>query len=440
MTMNNMHAPVTSTTRWTVFLPRPLQRIVAPLLGCLVLMICLFSTFGPSDSSATNTHHWSISQTHKFPRRIWQIWRFNPYAFEQRDLLVARTWPEVNPSYRYEVLTDQNDLYYIESHFGPGGLNRPDIVHTYRSLTTKIIKADLLRYLIAYVEGGIYADIDVEALRPISRFIPSRFDEKDIDLVIGIEIDQPDFKDHPILGPKSMSFCQWTFMSKPKHPVMLHLIDKIVAWVHEMARQQNVAIPDIQLDFDAVLSGTGPSAFTKAILKYINQNSIREVTWDTFHAMDESKLVGRVLVLTVEAFAAGQGHSDSGNLIPSLCYKSMTKTRQVTTTLNKLSSNTSIMHQIGPVHIPDIVIRSMVRWKSVIGKQNASSNGINTRQILSSYQRKSSKSKSTQRFRQTQHKPRSDSILLFKVCLMFLAHLLHNSHRRKQFLYLWEAN
>ena len=29
--------------------------------------------------------------------------------------------------------------------------------------------------------------------------------------------------------------------------------------------------------------------------------------------MSESKLVNGVLVLTVEAFAAGQGHSDSGN-------------------------------------------------------------------------------------------------------------------------------
>lgn len=38
-----------------------------------------------------------------------------------------------------------------------------------------------------------------------------------------------------------------------------------------------------------------------------------EVTWDTFHDLDESKIVSRVLVLDVEAFAAGQGHSDSGN-------------------------------------------------------------------------------------------------------------------------------
>lgn len=311
--INKMYAPTMSAMKWTAFLPRPLQRTAAPLIGFIMLFLCFASSFGPFNGADADSYHWSMSQREHFPHRIWQIWRHNPFAFEARDHLVARTWTDKNPSYRYEVITDQNDLYYVESHFGPAGLNRPDIVHTYRSLTAKIIKADMLRYLIAYVEGGVYADIDVEALRPISRFIPSRFDERDIDMVIGIEIDQPEFRDHSILGPKSMSFCQWTFMTKPKLPVMLQLVDQIIAWINGVAREQGVSISDVHLDFDAVLSGTGPSAFTRAILKYMSAKAGHEVTWDSFHAMDESKVVGGVLVLTVEAFAAGQGHSDSGN-------------------------------------------------------------------------------------------------------------------------------
>lgn len=275
--------------------------------------MCFMSNFGPFDTASAESYHWSVHQPEKFPRRIWQTWKVNPYDFDLRDHTVARTWPEKNPGYRYEVLTDQNDLYYVESHFGPAGLNRPDIVYTYRTLTAKIIKADLLRYLIAYVEGGVYADIDVEALRPIQRFIPSRFEEKDVDMVIGIEIDQPEFQAHPILGPKSMSFCQWTFMCKPKLPVMLQIVDNIITWINDVARQQGVPISDVQLDFDDVLSGTGPSAFTREILRYMSKKEGRTIHWDNFHAMDESKLVGGVLVLTVEAFAAGQGHSDSGN-------------------------------------------------------------------------------------------------------------------------------
>ncbi|KAJ9656056.1 hypothetical protein H2198_005216 [Neophaeococcomyces mojaviensis] len=304
-----MHGPI-AAAKWTAFLPRQIQRTAAPLCGIVMLLLCFISSFGPSEH---DTYHWEIPQHEKFPRRIWQTWKVNPFGFDERDHTVAKTWPQKNPGHRYEVLTDQNDLYYVESHFGPAGLNRPDIVYTYKSLTAKIIKADLLRYLIMYVEGGLYADIDVEALRPIERFIPSRFEEKEIDMVIGIEVDQPEFKDHSILGPKSMSFCQWTFMCKPKVPVMLQLIDNIIAWINDIAREQQVPISEVKLDFDAVLSGTGPSAFTRAILSYMSSKTGYPITWDTFHAMDESKLVGGVLVLTVEAFAAGQGHSDSGN-------------------------------------------------------------------------------------------------------------------------------
>lgn len=314
-----MHAPVASTTKWTSFLPRQLQRIAAPLCCITMLLLCILSHLGLPESSESlvsrpdDSFHWTAHEYEKFPRRIWQTWKVNPFGFDERDHTVAKTWPQKNPGHRYEVLTDQNDLYYVESHFGPTGLNRPDIVHTYRTLTAKIIKADLLRYLIMYIEGGVYADIDVEALRPIERFIPSRFEERDVDMVIGIEIDQPEFKDHPILGPKSMSFCQWTFMCKPKQPVMLHLVDNIIRWINEVAQVQQVPLSEVQLDFDAVLTGTGPSAFTSAILQYMSEKVGYEVQWNTFHAMDESKIVGGILVLTVEAFAAGQGHSDSGN-------------------------------------------------------------------------------------------------------------------------------
>ena len=248
-----------------------------------------------------------------FPKKIWQTWKVDPLSFDQRDALTAKTWTAKNPDYRYEVLTDDNDMTWIEQYYGPEGLGREDIVEFYRNVNATIIRADLLRYLIMYAEGGVYADIDVEALKPVHRWMTDRFDEADVDMVIGVEIDQPQFKNHPILGKKSQSFCQWTFMCKPRLPVMLRLVENIMAWLAGLAAQQGVSISDVHLDFDEVISGTGPSAFTVAILQEMNRGSSKPVTWDRFHEMDESKLVSRVLVLDVEAFAAGQGHSDSGN-------------------------------------------------------------------------------------------------------------------------------
>ncbi|KAF2863922.1 glycosyltransferase family 32 protein [Piedraia hortae CBS 480.64] len=288
-------------------MPKQIRRSLPAALVVFVLLLLL----------SGSVHHTRPSLFQRkpshFPRKIWQTWKVDPLKFEEKDSNVAKTWLAKNPTYRYEVLTDLNDMAYVEANFGPEGLNRPDIVHTYRELTARIIKADLLRYMVMYVEGGVYTDIDVEALRPVSMFIPERFDERDISMVVGVEIDQPEFSNHTVLGSKCMSFCQWTFMCKPHQPVMLTLIENIMAWLNNVAAEQKTTIGEIQLDFDQVISGTGPSAFTRAILDDVSKRTGQEVTWDMFHNLAESKAVGGLLVLNVEAFAAGQGHSDSGN-------------------------------------------------------------------------------------------------------------------------------
>lgn len=300
-------------------LSRRARQLLAGLFTTLVLLSVSFidnlSGFRPGliTTAATATAQCREGPCTVFPRKIWQLWKTDPFSFEERELKVARSWTAKNPRYRYEVLTDNHDLEYVNTHFGPAGYNRPDIVEAYNALQAKIIKADLLRYLVMYVEGGVYADIDVEDLRPVDRFIPDRYNEHDVDMVIGVEIDEPDFREHPILGQKSMSFCQWTFMCKPQLPVMLRLTDNIIAWLHGLSEKQGKPISELEMDFDDVITGTGPSAFTNAVLAEMSIAAGHQITWDTFHDITESKLVGGFLVLTVEAFAAGQGHSDSGN-------------------------------------------------------------------------------------------------------------------------------
>ncbi|GAB7366893.1 hypothetical protein MBLNU230_g1254t1 [Neophaeotheca triangularis] len=286
-------------------LPKQMRRGLPACCVLLLFLLMLSGSFGGSRFLATKHP--------TFPRKVWQTWKVDPLGMEQKDSDVAKTWIAKNPSHRYEVLTDSNDLGYVEHNFGPEGFNRLDIVYVYRQLNDRILKADLLRYLVMYVEGGIYTDIDVEALKSADHFIPERFNEADIDMVVGVEIDEPAFIDHPILGQKCQSFCQWTFMCKPRLPVMLNLVESIMDWLRDLSIEKGVTISELELDFDQVISGTGPSAFTKAVLAEMTRKEGREVTWKSFHNLDESKLVGGVLVMTVEAFAAGQGHSDAGN-------------------------------------------------------------------------------------------------------------------------------
>lgn len=198
------YAEYFAPTQEKVSVPKQIKRSF-PALTAIILLLLFFS----GSFSSVNSRFFT-TQDPRFPRKIWQIWKVGALDFQIKDLEVARSWIQKNPTFRYEVLTDANDLAYVEKEFGPDGLNRLDIVHVYRTLTTRIIKADLLRYMVMYVEGGVYTDIDVEAIRPIKKFIPERYNERDVDMVVGVEIDEPEFRDHPVLGPKCESFVQWT--------------------------------------------------------------------------------------------------------------------------------------------------------------------------------------------------------------------------------------
>ncbi|KAF9782550.1 hypothetical protein IL306_011662 [Fusarium sp. DS 682] len=226
----------------------------------------------------------------------------------------VKSWTEANPEWRWEVLTHATALGYVESHFGPHALNRPDIVEFFKKIESRIIKADLLRYLVMYVEGGLYADIDVEALKPIREFIPDGFDEGDIDVVIGVETDEPDFKDHPILGGLSRSFVQWTFLCKPKLPIMMRIVESLMTNIQQLVKEQGVPLFEVKLDFYQIIGNSGPGLFTSLIMQHMQEisNQKEPITWDTFHHLDQPKLASRVLVLPVKAFAACQTHSRSG--------------------------------------------------------------------------------------------------------------------------------
>ncbi|KAK5166707.1 uncharacterized protein LTR77_008251 [Saxophila tyrrhenica] len=292
----------------------PFKALFANQFRMLLILFATCTVFLLLHSTLGGFRDPSFLPMEQFPKKIWQSWKVDALRFEDRDTERAMSWTTKNAAHRYEVLTDDSAMTYVEQFYGPFGLNRPDIVYTYRSLNSiRIIQSDLLRYLIMYAEGGVWADIDVEAVRSIEHFIPKRFNEKDVNMVIGIETDEPGFKDHPLLGSKAQSFCQWTFMCKPRLPVMMRLINNILLWLNNLSQSQGVPISELQLDFDEVLSGTGPSAFTTAILAEMSVTEGEQISWDPFHDLEESRVVGEVLVLPSEAFAAGTGHSDSGN-------------------------------------------------------------------------------------------------------------------------------
>ena len=78
---------------------------------------------------------------------------------------VMKRWERLNPSYTVELYDDQDCKDFLLSSFGQ------EYVDTFEWLKPGILKADFWRCCILYRNGGIYTDVDVVPIKPLSEFV-----------------------------------------------------------------------------------------------------------------------------------------------------------------------------------------------------------------------------------------------------------------------------
>lgn len=179
------------------------------------------------------------------------------------------------------------------------------VMQTYLNFSIPILKADLLRYLLIYAEGGVYFDLDITCHSPFQDWIPDQY-RSNTSLVVGWEFDVG-------WGENIVrEFVQWTFLAKPRSPhlwtVVMDIVDffeakRLEVGVNSVAELTKEVIGD-------VVDATGPRMFTKSILKSLGQNLGLEgpVDVNTIKNLQGPKLVGDVLILPGFAFAASSNH------------------------------------------------------------------------------------------------------------------------------------
>ena len=128
----------------------------------------------------------------------------------------------MNPTFRYELVTDGAAGQHITQEFR----NVPGVAETFTRISHGILRADFLRYLLIYANGGIYTDIDTECSRPITTWVAEDY-LAHANLVLGVEYDSLGDPRHDRFAGADLSLCQWTFMAIPRHPVLWHVIDTV---------------------------------------------------------------------------------------------------------------------------------------------------------------------------------------------------------------------
>lgn len=257
-------------------------------------------TFFPTDNTETR-QHLDID----FPRKLWQTWQTfeeSPQGLSEENQRLSETWKHVNPDHRYELLTTGSASTFVREHFQ----DQPDIIETFERLGDPILQVNLIRYIALLAEGGVYADLDTDCTRPISSWIPPEFLNR-TNVVLGIEYDARGEEMRQGM-PLPAQLCQCTLMSKPGHPVIEHMLNRVVTELKILGDGHEQIIPKTT---DDVMDTSGPRVFTTAVLEALTIRTGRRVTFEDLSFIDTPKLIGGVLILPVSAFASGQEHSAS---------------------------------------------------------------------------------------------------------------------------------
>ncbi|KAI3432633.1 hypothetical protein D9Q98_004179 [Chlorella vulgaris] len=195
------------------------------------------------------------------PWRLWQTYKSQKPPKDGMDAYWS--WHELNPGLQTIIHDDAQAHECIKHLYGD------EVSQIYAAFPLSVMRADFWRYAILYAFGGIYADIDVQALRPLHQWLPPEPDGvhwppnndtriapswSDCRFIVGLE--------------NNLHFCQWTIASVRGHPALKATIELILG----LARNGiDMTYPHF------VHKHTGPGVWTQAIGELMNVPSAGHV-------------------------------------------------------------------------------------------------------------------------------------------------------------------
>jgi len=142
------------------------------------------------------------------PLKIFQTWSTKELPFHMTMNCVRLQ--KQNPQFKYYLFDDDDCDDFIKTHF------KPEVLETYHQLIPGAYKADLWRYCVLYIYGGIYLDMKMRCVGDFRL----------------IELTK---KEHYVRDRPQVSFITNTvgiynavMIQKPKNPLMMDCILKII--------------------------------------------------------------------------------------------------------------------------------------------------------------------------------------------------------------------
>ena len=151
----------------------------------------------------------------EIPHLLHQSWRDAnvPQGLQE----AIRSWRRVQPEWRYQFHSDADNLNLVRQRY-------PWLMPVFMR-STGIQRADISRYMYMHAFGGVYADLDVELLKPLSPMLaqlPQLFGPN-----TSVLLGQEPLAHAVLLERKARQVCNAVLASVPGHPFWLDVLHRI---------------------------------------------------------------------------------------------------------------------------------------------------------------------------------------------------------------------
>lgn len=199
------------------------------------------------------------------PKTLLQTWEIN--EFGKRHARQIERLINLNPDISFCFFDAKTRDEYV------GNYADPELKSLYFASIHKPMQVDIFRYLHVFREGGFYLDISMGWKTPISSMVS----ESDTGL-ISFERNKsvfhaPKQSFENVLRPLNLA-CMWGFGFAPNHPLLSHTLQYI------RERHSRFLGFIAETPKDAIVSLTGPAAFTHGVWEHLRTKDASLRQWD----------------------------------------------------------------------------------------------------------------------------------------------------------------